>query len=322
MQANSPYLSSKFLAPVKPDIREEINQGYLPWDLSAPKGCDFESEIKCWNLGKIMIADYKLGPSYGIRNGAMLEKSQDRNNFVFLELIEKGLIIGHHDHHPVELKTDDMFLWNPLGKSEYEVVDPSHKIILIMPKQIIEEKLSLFSKDISHHFITNDTCTGSLLADFLRSLLNRVRNIHSSEFEAISNVTATLIADVFQLQSENKLENQNKYILRKVCKYIYDNLGERDLSPAIIANENKISLRYLQQLFSDTGTSTSKWIKEQRLIRCRHEILRSHGKIPITSIALNFGFEDTGNFSRAFKAYFGQTPSEIKKDQLKKNNYM
>jgi AraC-like DNA-binding protein len=320
MHPQQEFSQQGFPVSAPPKIIEKIHHSYTQWDLTAPKNSQFCGEIKSWNLGNIILADYKLGPSHGIRHGAMLNKSHDKNKFVFLELVEKGRLIGRHENAPIELKATDMFLWNPLGQAEYEVIEPLHKIIVMLPKQTIEDKLSLSARDISHHILTSKTGTGALLADFMRSLLVRVNKAHPSEMEAISNMTATLIADVFQLQSENEIEHQSKYILRKVCKYIQNNLSNPDLKPAFIAEENQISVRYLQQLFSDMGTSISKWIKEQRLIRCRHEILKSHGTIPITSIAYQMGFDDPANFSRSFKAYFGKTPSEIKKEEL--NNHL
>ncbi|BDS12907.1 helix-turn-helix domain-containing protein [Aureispira anguillae] len=54
-----------------------------------------------------------------------------------------------------------------------------------------------------------------------------------------------------------------------------------------------------------------QWIKQQRLELARSLLLQTH-KMP-SDVYLEVGFEDLAHFSRSFKKYFGENPSEIKK---------
>ena len=58
------------------------------------------------------------------------------------------------------------------------------------------------------------------------------------------------------------------------------------------------------------GVAPGRWLIERRL-ECAAQLLTSTG-ISVTEIVFECGFEQASHFSRAFKARFGQTPSEYR----------
>lgn len=82
-------------------------------------------------------------------------------------------------------------------------------------------------------------------------------------------------------------------------------LGIEDLMSAFHASPSTI-----YRLFRDCG-GVKTYIRNQRLIACRNELLHLHGKeATAKSIAERHGFLDTGYFHRIFKKEFGMTPGE------------
>jgi AraC-like DNA-binding protein len=55
-------------------------------------------------------------------------------------------------------------------------------------------------------------------------------------------------------------------------------------------------------------------IREQRLIAAR-DLLQMPDPGPLSDVAYRFGFSDQAQFSRLFKAMFGQTPSGFRAAQ-------
>ncbi|MCB1397335.1 MAG: helix-turn-helix domain-containing protein [Rhodobacter sp.] len=96
--------------------------------------------------------------------------------------------------------------------------------------------------------------------------------------------------------------------LRRAEQVILSNLSSPNLSPEMVADACGISKRYLHELFSDTNTTVSQFIREQRLIAARDEIAASD-TVSLAETAYRFGFSDQAQFSRLFKAMFGATPS-------------
>jgi AraC-like DNA-binding protein len=101
--------------------------------------------------------------------------------------------------------------------------------------------------------------------------------------------------------------------LRSVKSYIDAHLSEPDLSLSDIARSNRISLRYLHQLFRQTDMSASEWLRLRRLQRS-YDLLSSsrYATQSITEIAYSMGFNSSSHFSNLFRAHFGVRPSVVR----------
>lgn len=96
--------------------------------------------------------------------------------------------------------------------------------------------------------------------------------------------------------------------LSRAEEMIRANLSNPSLSPEMVADACGISKRYLHELFSGANSTVSQYMREQRLIAAR-DMLELPNAAPMAEIAYRFGFSDQAQFSRLFKAMFGQTPS-------------
>jgi AraC-like DNA-binding protein/uncharacterized cupin superfamily protein len=100
-------------------------------------------------------------------------------------------------------------------------------------------------------------------------------------------------------------------LLVRVSDYIAANLADPDLDASVVARSNHISIRYLQALFQEQGTTVTDWIRERRLAGARRDLadlaLRD---APIGDIAARWGYQDPAYFSRLFRREFGLSPRE------------
>ncbi|MFD7666860.1 helix-turn-helix domain-containing protein [Streptomyces sp. NPDC059788] len=99
-------------------------------------------------------------------------------------------------------------------------------------------------------------------------------------------------------------------MLRHTIKeFIVRHLHQARLSPSEIAVAHHISVRYLHHLFRHEGTSVSRFIREQRLERCRADLadpLQAYRGV--AEIGARWGLADAAVFSRAFKKTYGISP--------------
>lgn len=101
---------------------------------------------------------------------------------------------------------------------------------------------------------------------------------------------------------------------RRAQAVILSQLSNPDLSPEIVADSIGISKRYLHELFAEVNCTVSQFVREQRLHAAR-DLLQMANPGPLSDIAYRFGFSDQAQFSRLFKAMFGQTPSSYRASQ-------
>ena len=96
-----------------------------------------------------------------------------------------------------------------------------------------------------------------------------------------------------------------------ICEYLTHHLT--DTRPiAAWANELNISAKTFERQFVQlTGISFGKWRQQARLL---YSLEALNEGLPITEIALNYGYSSHSAYSAAFKAFFGQRPSDFMKD--------
>ena len=85
------------------------------------------------------------------------------------------------------------------------------------------------------------------------------------------------------------------------------------LSIDSIATMTNVSRRQLERLFeSDMGASPSAIYMKIRMAAALNMVVRTNK--PLIEIALETGFESLSHFTRRFRAAFGDTPSQIRRD--------
>jgi AraC family transcriptional activator of tynA and feaB len=110
----------------------------------------------------------------------------------------------------------------------------------------------------------------------------------------------------------------NKLFMR-IRGLIKDRFADPDFGPTEAAAEAGISLRYLQKLFTQCGSTCTEFIFSLRLNRAARLLERrkllSTGE-PISAIAYDCGFRDYTHFARKFRHRFGHSPGAHSRKQV------
>jgi AraC family transcriptional activator of tynA and feaB len=106
-------------------------------------------------------------------------------------------------------------------------------------------------------------------------------------------------------------------LFTRVHRIIKGRFTDPDLGPCEVAAEARISLRYLQKLFTSCGATCRHFIQSLRLdyaaqlVRRRTSLKTSQ---PLSEIAYTCGFRDYTHFARAFRRRFGHAPGARNQD--------
>lgn len=98
--------------------------------------------------------------------------------------------------------------------------------------------------------------------------------------------------------------------LQAILQKMRDNFADPAISAQSVAQQLRLSVRYVHDLLQETGMSFAERILESRLQRA-HRMLsdRRNDRMRISEIALLSGFSDVSYFNRCFRRRFGSTPS-------------
>ena len=100
-------------------------------------------------------------------------------------------------------------------------------------------------------------------------------------------------------------------LFARIRHIIKDGCADPSFGPHEVAAEAGISLRYLQKLFTEHGSTCSEFIYSLRLDQAAR-LLHRRGSLgvsqPLSEIAYACGFRDYTHFARKFRQRFGHTP--------------
>jgi AraC-like DNA-binding protein len=100
-------------------------------------------------------------------------------------------------------------------------------------------------------------------------------------------------------------------LFARVCGVMRDRFADPNFGPFDVAVETGISLRYVQKLFTERGTTCTQYLYSLRLDRAarlmhRRSLLRTAQ--PLSEIAYACGYNDYTHFARNFRRRFGSSP--------------
>jgi len=99
--------------------------------------------------------------------------------------------------------------------------------------------------------------------------------------------------------------------IQRAKSYMLEHLGE-SMPVAMVASHCGLSVRRLQALFQDEcGQSPLQWLRTQRLQAVR-QALSQAGSGRVGETAMRFGFNHLGEFSRAYRQAFSETPQQTR----------
>ncbi len=103
----------------------------------------------------------------------------------------------------------------------------------------------------------------------------------------------------------------NKTFVAGALDYIAKAYKDEDLSLERVAEKAGFSVSYFNRIFTEsTGKPVMEYVREYRLIMAA-QLLRASDK-SILELALDFGYANPENFTRAFKTRYGVSPSEYR----------
>jgi AraC-like DNA-binding protein len=94
-------------------------------------------------------------------------------------------------------------------------------------------------------------------------------------------------------------------------RLITRHLSQASLSPTMVADLLRVSVRHMHMLFEGTGESFSQTVAAQR-IRLSGHLLREAPARPVAEVARACGFESLATFYRVFHATVGMPPGEFR----------
>jgi AraC-like DNA-binding protein len=184
----------------------------------------------------------------------------------------------------------------------------------VVPREALHQVLPNVG---SLHGLTlrGDQRTGGLLADYMRSLVNRADSLTMADASAVAEATTGMIAACIKPTVETMMQARaslDRTMLERIQRHIAANLQSPGLHADALSAQFRISRSGLYRLFEPLG-GVAAYIQGQRLMSAHAALsdpAQHHRRI--YEIAFELGFSSEAHFSRLFRSTFGRSPSDVR----------
>lgn len=215
-----------------------------------------------------------------------------------------------HNDQAVRLSAGDVTLVDTARSIAYFARNGSeawNAVVLDLPRQSLVSHLGFDPKGGT--FGRRGTSAGRLLHDLAIGAYGNEGSASADSFMQLA--VYDLVGALFAPSEPSPASPHTDKLFARLRRLIQDGFVDPDFGPVEVAAAAGISLRYVQKLFTERGSTCSEFIYSRRLDHAarllhRRALLRT-GQ-PLSEIAYACGFRDYTHFARRFHQRFGHPP--------------
>lgn len=281
--------------------------------------CNFDGNEAQFH-GDISCVYTPQGIEFSVMSGSPLEisgKSGDQPYPFWLALLLEGDFSLKYRGEEMVAETGSI-IYAPTGLDLTLSVKSDFRLLYVkIPSSLVNARL-LNPSLINVGHLPCDSGINQVFATMLTSLSNNIDELESSMLRPIEIALSEFVVSNLIHESGVQEFGSTAKILhfKRICQLIDANLADPALSLNLVAEKYKVSSRYIQKLFESGGISFVNYVRMRRLDRCRCELGNpEYNHLSVSDICFRWGFNDAGHFSRTFRAAFGMTPRDYRRQQ-------
>jgi len=209
-------------------------------------------------------------------------------------------------HSSVLLSSSERIVHTKLGDND--------TLCFLMPRSFVEQRAVRGEELCARPPEAPSTGIRRWFADTLLAFERDAPTMTEAEFIAAARMIGelSLLAISGSLDVTSSLHSVRASSLARAKRIIRNRLSDPELSPAAVARDCGISLRYLHALFRQDGRTVREYLTEERLREARHLLETDLVYVSkVTDVSLACGFSSPSQFSTAFRRAFGLSPRDV-----------
>lgn len=291
-----------------------VSQTYFALNVQIAHPDTFEGSVYHWQLGDIGLSCLHSEPASYQRIAKYIQKQKEES---FLMTLPVSTLVRYQRGKVLTECPASYFLLE-LSHEPYifSYNYPNRLWVIKIPYPVMENYLRNPERYVAMYWQSNEG-VGELLRQYLHICTQQLKSANEGCCGKIMGKQILELSSHMIQQNSGILQSTQSSVrhihLQRIEHYIMNHFYDHHLTPKKVADACYISVRYLHDLFSDTDTSFSRYLKNYRLKVAYDELNRNPNQ-KLIEVAYRYGFSDQAQFSRAFKQQYGYSPKEIRAD--------
>ncbi|AOE85730.1 transcriptional regulator FeaR [Pseudomonas sp. TCU-HL1] len=270
-------------------------------------GSEFSGAIREYKSGAIKLSFVDVAQARLYRTPKEVAQSDGKHFYLALQL--SGHAGMEQAGNSIEMAPGDITLIDSTLPSDFVYRENSRQLSLILPRHLVEQGLRFSGARCAQRIPASSPV--AVLANRLILESTRQDSLSLPESEATLEAVVSLLRPA--LCAAEVEQDAHERMFRKTLRFIDENICAEELCPETIAREVGVSVRGLYRMFAKKGLVVAQYIKNRRLDFCAESLRHATAEQKLSALGYAWGFTDSSYFSTAFKARFGVSPSEYRK---------
>lgn len=292
---------------------QTLSETYFPLSAECHNPAEFQGSLKSWSLGVLGLSEMECDGVLYHRKPAHFADETD--NSLLITIPHQGDVHFHQASRETKCSPGGFLVER--GDMPYEFWHPKRNRLWVLkvPTSSVQSRLGAADR-LGALTFDGTTGVGSYFMGAVRNTVACIDQINDAGRDMAGQHLLELLC--LSIRSDERiLDSASSTIraahLQRAEQYIRDNLTNPALNSQIVAERCGISVRYLQQLFSETDHSVIGYIRDKRLTRCNEALRNAHVTSSVAQIAHKWGFYDHAQFCKHYRNRFGCTPTQTRK---------
>ena len=289
-----------------------VSSSFVPLRVSAERRESFHGMLRTTEVERLAFAEIGANAHEVHRSPELISKGG--NDYFKLSIMLGGTSLLVQDGREVALRAGDIAIYDTGRPYSLIFDDDFRNLVVLIPKDVLDLPQELVA-EITASRLPRDTPMGTIVAQTLPHVPGAIAGSPAILQHQLARTTVELISALLtSTLGADRIEQSPRHVMvRRIRDYIVDHLQDPELGPTSIAAAHFISTRRMHGMFQGEDTTIAAFIREQRLEKCRVDLLNpAFADRPVSAIAARWGFTDAAHFSRTFKAQYGVSPREVR----------
>lgn len=272
---------------------------------------DFDGHMSSSKAGHVIMTRLEANRHRVVRTTDMVRSSEEG----YLKIVApiKGSACLEQVGRKIWVNPGAWTIYDTTGS--YAIANPErveHLIVMVPKAHMVQHGLRL--ETLMARPVGGASGIARVALTTMRSTFEELPYMSADAARGAGDLITDLVRlSLIELSGQQTQLTQREALKDRIRAYVALHLRDPKLSIDQIAMALNCSKRHLYNAFADEHLTLATYIQDLRLTACLRE-LQHHGQSAraITDIAMHWGFNNPSHFSRIFREYTGQSPSEFR----------